>query len=399
MSKPVSTNPANRFCDLTKYINSWTDLLGVDILDPVLKFNYRTWTTIFAIINFTVFTLYSMSDNGGDWLVSLKASLMMGGLLHGLGKFLTCIVKQKEMRSLTLFTQSIYAEYEKRDISYCSTLDTNIDRIQRIMKGIGYGYVVTNFLMVFTPLAMLVYNDSRMTVMMYEIPGLPIHKTFGYALTFLIQLVTICVRGFGFYAGDLFVMLGLTQILTFSDILNLKIKDLNSVLSLKAEKRVLLPVGAPIEGEEERQRLLIEMIKWHQLFTDYCRSVNKLYNPLITTQVLAMAYEIMASFCINLNGFHSPSAINFVLAAYCMSVYCVMGTKIEFAYDEAYENICNVSWYELSGEQRKIFGMILRESQSPQNIKLLGVWSLSVRTALQIIKLIYSASMLMTGGD
>lgn len=63
-------------------------------------------------------------------------------------------------------------------------------------------------------------------------------------------------------------MLGLTQILTFSDILKLKIKDLNIVLSLKAEKRVLLPVGAPIGGEEERQRLLLEMIKWHQLFTE-----------------------------------------------------------------------------------------------------------------------------------
>ncbi|KAH8341750.1 hypothetical protein KR074_010427 [Drosophila pseudoananassae] len=384
MSNPVSTTPAHRFCDLAKYINSLTDLLGVDILDPVLKFNYRTWTTIFAIINFTVFTMYSIVDNGGDWLVSLKAGLMIGGLTHGSAKFLTCIVRQKEMRSLTLFTQDIYDEYEKRNPSYSSTLDANIDRLQRFMKGIGYGYMVTNFLMVFTPLAMLAYNDSRMTVLMYEIPGLPIQKNFGYSLTFLIHLLTICVRGFGFYAGDLFVMLGLTQILTFSDILKLKIKELNSVLKLKEEKRALLPVGAQIGGEEDRQRLLIEMIKWHQLFTDYCRRVNNLYNPLITTQVLAMAYEILATFCINLNGFHIPSAINFLLAAYCMSVYCVMGTQIEFSYDEVYENICNVSWYELSGEQRKIFGMTLRESQSPHNIKLLGVWSLSVRTALQV---------------
>jgi len=75
------------------------------------------------------------------------------------------------------------------------------------------------------------------------------------------------VTGVGFYAGDLFVLLALSQILTFADMLQLKISDLNDALELKAENRALVAVGAPINEEDRRQYLLIEVIKWHQLFT------------------------------------------------------------------------------------------------------------------------------------
>ncbi|KAH8383652.1 hypothetical protein KR009_009824 [Drosophila setifemur] len=395
MSHPATVNPANRFRDLTKYINTWTNLLGVDVLADKLKFNYRTWTTIFAIANYTAFSFFSIFNNGGDWQVSLKTSLMMGGLFHGLGKFLTCLLKQQAMRRLTFFSRNIYDDYEHRGAAYILTLNSSIDRLLGIMRGIRHGYIATFFMITILPLAMLMYDGTRVTVMQYEIPGLPLDNNLAYWITYLIQLVTIGVAGFGFYAGDLFVLLGLTQILTFADMLQLKIDMLNEELEQKGEKRALKEVGQRIEGEEKRHKLLIDVIKWHQLFTDYCRTVNDLYHDLIATQVLSMAAAVMLSFCIVLISFHLPSAIYFVVSAYSMSVYCILGTKIDYAYDQVYESICNLSWYELSGDQRKLFGLMLRESQNPQNIKLLGIMPLSVTTALQIIKLIYSLSMMM----
>ncbi|EDW24263.1 GL23486 [Drosophila persimilis] len=395
MSSPVAVNPAKRFRQLTKNINIWTNLLGVDVLAPKVKFNYRTWTTTFAIVNYTGFTIFSMVDNGGDWRVSLKASLMMGGLFHGLGKFLTCLLKQRTMKRLTFFACNVYEEYEgKSDVHY-RTLDMNIDRLLGLMRGIRNGYMATFLLMTILPMAMLLYDGTRVTVMQYQIPGLPLENNACYSITYLIQLVTIGVAGCGFYAGDLFVLLGLSQIFAFADILQLKVDDLNAALDRKTEARALVSLGATITGEERRQELLLDVIKWHQLFTNYCHTVNELYHDLIATQVLSMAVAVMLSFCIILTSFHMPSAIYFLVSAYSMSVYCVLGTKIEFAYDQVYESICSVSWQELSCDQRKLLGPMLREAQNPQSIKLLGILPLSVRTALQIIKLIYSLSMMM----
>ncbi|KAH8251831.1 hypothetical protein KR038_009169 [Drosophila bunnanda] len=414
MKTSVAVNPSNRFRELTKDINSLTNFLGVDCMAPILKFNYRTWTTIFAIVSYTAFAVFSVVNNGGDLVESLKASSMLGGLVHGLGKFLTCLLKQQDMRNLTLFTRSIYEEYEKRGIPYCTALNTNIDKLIGSIRVIRNGYFVTFIIMTFLPLARLIYDGTRVTAMQYVIPGVPLESNIGYTVTYFVQLISMVVTAVGFYGGDLFVFLGLTQILTFADLMQLKIDELNESLEDKAQSRALLPVGSQIAGEEKRHHLLLEIIKWHQLFTEYevfyifnnysmhqfmnfsyCRTVNAIYHELIATQVLSMGISMMISFSINLSGFNLSLATFFVISAYSMSIYCFLGTKLEFGYDQIYESICNVAWYELSVDQRKLFGVMLRESQHPPTIQILGVMSLSVKTALQIVKLMYSVSMMM----
>ncbi|KAH8347034.1 hypothetical protein KR059_004444 [Drosophila kikkawai] len=395
MKTPVAVNPSNRFRELTKDINSLTSFLGVDVMAPILQFNYRTWTTTFAIVSYTAFAIFSIVNNGGGLVESLKASSMIGGLFHGLGKFLTCLLKQQDMRNLTLFTRSIYETYEKRGTLYRSALNTNIDKLLGFIRVIRNGYIITFSIIIFLPLARLMYDGTRVTATQTVIPGFPLESNFGYTVTFLVNLISLVVTVVGFYAGDLFVFLGLTQILTFADLMQLKVEELNESLEEKAKLREMLPVGFQIRGEEERHHLLLEVIKWHQLFTDYCRTVNAIYYELIATQVLTMAISVMIGFSINLSGFNLSVAIFCVISAYSMSIYCILGTKLEFGYDQVYETICNVNWYELSAGQRKLFGLMLRESQHPPTIVILGVMSLSVKTALQIVKLIYSASMMM----
>ncbi|EDW84627.2 uncharacterized protein Dwil_GK14212 [Drosophila willistoni] len=395
MSKEVD-EPLQRFCELSQHINKFTNLLGVDVLAVDLKWNFRTWTTTFAIINYTGFTLLSIILNAHDWKECLKISLMLGGLFHGIGKFFTCLFKQSRMRYITFYTSNIFKEYEQLSPIYVKILNIGLDRLLQIMWILRNGYLVTFLLMTVIPLGLLFYNGTRVTIMQYQIPGLPLENNISYTITYIIQIVTISVAGFGFYAGDLFVLLALTQILTFADILQVKVNKLNESLKGKSAKRAeMAQVGALVEGEYERHTILLEVVKWHQEFTSYCRYVNDLYHDLIASQVLSMAMAVMLSFCINLISFHLPSAIYFVVSAYSMVVYCILGTKIEFAYDQVYTSICDISWQELSSKQRKYFGMVLREAQRPPTITILGVMPLSVRTALQITKLIYSLSMMM----
>ncbi|KAH8347033.1 hypothetical protein KR059_004443 [Drosophila kikkawai] len=395
MESPVLDSPSQRFHKLAKDINKFVAFLGVDILASCLKFNYRTWTTFFVGGNFMVFTIFSIFNNGGDLEKNLKATSMIGGLIHGLGKLLTCILKQQDMRRLTFFTRGIYEEYENRGCHYRTVLHKNITRLLGLIRIIRNGYFVTIFIMMSLPLAMLMYDGTRVTAMQFDIPGLSLESNIGFTATYLIHLLSMVVGDVGFYGGDLFVFLGLTQIITFADMLQLKIDELNEALELKAISRELSAVGVQIGGEKYRLQLLLDVIKWHQLFTNYCSTVNAIYHELIDTQVIAMALSMLLSFCLILSGFNLSLAVFFVVAAYSMSVYCFLGTIIEFGYDKVYESICNVAWYELGVNERKLFGLMLRESQHPHTIQILGIMSLSMRTALQIAKLIYSVSMMM----
>ncbi|KAH8288682.1 hypothetical protein KR054_007731 [Drosophila jambulina] len=395
MESSVVLSPSKRFDKLSKDINKLMVFMGLDILSPSLKFNYRTWTLIILCFNFTAFTMFTIFNNGSDWQKNLKTSSMIGGVLHMLGKLLTCFLKQQNMRRLILFTKSIYEEYETRGSSYRIALHTNIDRLLRFIRIIRNGYIVTFFVMISLPMVMLMYDGTRITAMQFEIAGLPLESNFGYTATYVIHFVSLILGGVGFYGGDLFVFLGLTQIITFADLMQLKIDELNETLEHKAKSREALEVSVQIGGEKNRLHLLLEVIKWHQLFTVYCRTVNAIYHELISTQVIAMALSMLLSFCLNLGGFNLSLAVYFVISAYSMSIYCFLGTIIEFGYDQVYESICNVAWFELSVNQRKLFCLMLCESQHPHTIQILGVMSLSMNTALQIAKLIYSVSMMM----
>ncbi|XP_037943818.1 odorant receptor 67d-like [Teleopsis dalmanni] len=67
---------------------------------------------------------------------------------------------------------------------------------------------------------------------------------------------------------------------------------------------------------------------------------------------------------------------------------------IDISEEIEYE-IYNISWYNLSVSQQKVVRLILMQSQQPNQMMLAGVMPLSVATALQITKTLYSTFMMM----
>ncbi|XP_034484424.1 putative odorant receptor 83c [Drosophila innubila] len=416
--------PSQRYQKLTKNMNYCMKLIGFDILNSRLKFNYRTWITVIAVTCYGIFSVHWMIRQAEiSWTECLKASIMMGGMLNGSTEIVTIVLRQPEIRRLMINTRQLFENYEQRNAAYCKALNLGIDRLLDILKMIRFGYIVSYLVMCLVPLILLIYNGTRVTIVQYELPGVPLDNNYGYAFTYLSHLVSMFIAGVGFYAGDLMGCLALMQILTYSDILQVKADELNAALDQKVEKRRTAVVGATIDGDGdgygEPQMRLLESIKWHQWLTEYCHNVDHIYHILIAGQVMSSAISMLCTFCVSISEFHLISVIYFVVSGYKMLVYCVVGTKIEYAvssapqtmrqpktnsisflstprqYDQVYESICSISWHELNGSQRNMFRMMLKEAQNSQTIMMLGMLPLSVRTALQITKLIYSVSMMM----
>ncbi|XP_023170925.1 putative odorant receptor 83c [Drosophila hydei] len=386
--------PSLRMHELVTHINSVAQQLGLDMLTVNVKYIGRTWITISAPITYAIFGVnWGIIEARRHWMEGIKSCIMLGGLVSGSAKLLTILLRHTPIRDLLHYIIRIYEEYEKRGVDYCNTLNFGIDRVNKIQRIIFVGYSITFLIMLLIPLVLLVYKGIRITVMPYEIPGLSLDSNIGYGLTYLQHTIPEVVGGVGFYLGDMLVLLALIQIQTFADIFQLKASALNDALDRKEQSRYVSNVGEYIDFDV--QALLMDLINWHQLFVDYCELVEKIYDNLIAAQVFAASVSIVVCLCVNLNGFHLISAIFFLVSAYSMTVYCVVGTQIEFAYDQVYETVCCLSWHELNCDQRKLYAVMLQRAQNMKIIVLLGLVPLSLGTALQLTKLIYSISMMM----
>lgn len=260
--------PSLRFQKLMEQTNYCWRMLGFELLVPRLEFNYRTWTLITAVASYTVFGIWWMSKQAEQsWTECLKASIMMGGMLNGSAELLTIMLGQRDIRRMMYSTRNIFQEYERRGPQYADVLNLGINRLLDIMQLIRIGYIVSYVVMCLVPPALLLYDGSRVTITQYELPGFPLETTFGFIVTYLMQLLSMVLAGIGFYAGDMMGCLALMQILTFADIFQLKANALNAALDRKEKARANACLDIVHAGSDEVQQQLLDFIKWHQLFT------------------------------------------------------------------------------------------------------------------------------------
>ncbi|XP_017873737.1 PREDICTED: odorant receptor 67d-like [Drosophila arizonae] len=78
-----------------------------------------------------------------------------------------------------------------------------------------------------------------------------------------------------------------------------------------------------------------------------------------------------------------------------MYLYCILGTMLENCSEKFMYEMYNISFYNLNPSQQRFVLFMLARSQQPGAILLLGVMPLSVSSALQVTKSIYSITMMM----
>ncbi|XP_055376360.1 odorant receptor 67d-like [Condylostylus longicornis] len=76
-------------------------------------------------------------------------------------------------------------------------------------------------------------------------------------------------------------------------------------------------------------------------------------------------------------------------------IYCIIGTICENAADEVIDLIYEIDWYLLKVSNQKIILIMLIKSQQKELFTVAYVAPLSVNTALQVTKTVYSYWMML----
>ncbi|XP_053952537.1 odorant receptor 67d-like [Anastrepha ludens] len=373
--------PSQSLAKIIKAFRLISGVVGADVYDVNYRVNIITVIVIICITIYFIFTATTVANVFSEnWKYMLEASCMVGSVLQGVTKLISAIVFAKDISTVCSELEWLYSEYETKGEAYCKALNECCERVWQFIKMVGNIYAIAVVGILFLTAVMVIVTDKQVYVMQFLIPGVDVETNFGYLTTLIVHTVLLIAGGFGLFAGDLFFLFFLGQPELFRDLLVLKVEHLNKV---STKNNVIT------------ERLLIDIIEWHQYYTDYNKRCNRIFYYIITMQIVTSGISIICTMYIILMG-DWPGAYLYIVVAFSgLYLYCIIGTKIETCNQAFYEELYNINWYNLDVKNQKMMVFILKKSQSPSEIKIGGFLPLSVQTALSITKSIYGIFTMM----
>ncbi|XP_050336224.1 odorant receptor 67d-like isoform X1 [Bactrocera neohumeralis] len=375
--------PTESFGKIIKFFHLISSLVGADVADENYRVNIITITLIICIVAYFIFTGTTVASVFSEnWTYLLEASCMVGSVLQGITKLISAFAFAKEICGIRIELENLYREYEVKGDDYAEALNKSCERVWQVIKMVGQVYFVAGGGIILITVVLIFASNEKVFLMHFMIPGIDVDTQVGYLMTLTLHTMCFLFGAFGLFAGDLFFLLFLGQPMLFLDLLVLKVKSLNE---------------AAAENSSTAERLLIEIIEWHQYYTDYNLRCNRIFYYINSMQIVTSGISIICTLYIILLG-DWPGAYLYILVAFGgLYLYCIMGTKIQTCNTAFCEELWNINFYDLEVKNQKMIIPILMKAQNPCEIKVGGFLPLSVQTALKITKTIYGIFTMMLG--
>ncbi|KAM7350386.1 odorant receptor 67d-like [Cochliomyia hominivorax] len=378
-------SPSEKFDMLIKLLQFTASNCGINIFVRNYKMTWITYTLFTFTGGYFIFVFWTMYNNfNEDWTIILTASVTLGSGMQGASKLVSFISDRDEIMDLCELFMEIYKDYEKRGDKYWKGLECSVEKVKTGLISLTTLYTVGFSGMIMMPLILYALTGRRTLVILFQIPGLDIDTDYGYFTTLIIQMAFVGGSAFGLYCADLGALVYLLQGFMFSYIFAANLESVNEMV--KNPENNTQPCV---------DRALKDIIEWHQIYLHYTDKLNGILYYVITVQVLtAFVSTLLSVYLIIAGGW--PGAYCYVLVAFSsLYIYCILGSENESAIQNFERDIYELHWYNLTVSQQKTVLQILCKTQKPQTIEIAGVMPLSVSTALQLTKAMYSITMFM----
>ncbi|KAM7349109.1 odorant receptor 67d-like [Cochliomyia hominivorax] len=378
-------SPSQNFEILIRILRFCASICGIDLLKENYQMNWVTYFIFFFLSVYYACMMWTIVVNyKDDWTIFLRATVTIGSSLQGVSKIYNYIKEKHVILNFYKLLINIYKDYESRGDKYRKALFASTEKTKNSLVSLMVIYIIGVLGMVALPMISYILTGNRSQVMEFQIPGLDLQTDFGYFGTFIIQTILVVSAGFGLYSGDLMAMMYLLQAFMFSYIFAAKIEYINDMV-----------VDPENNKKASVTKAVKDVVKWHQMYSDYTSRFNELCHLMITVQIAtSFISTIICLYLIIAGGW--PGAYTYALIAFgSLYLYCILGTETEIANEKFTQDIYDIHWYNLSISQQKIVLQVLCNTQSPKTIDIAGVMPLSLSTALKLTKTVYSIAMFM----
>ncbi|XP_055850325.1 odorant receptor 67d-like, partial [Episyrphus balteatus] len=377
--------PSGKYLSMMRTARLCATACGADVTDPNFRINIMTVLVMMCIVVYFVFTIYTVQLKFSEsWGILLESFCMVGSVLQGVAKLVGGIFYSKILCDTNIELCKIYEDFEGKNESCVKVLNKCLEKIKFLLIFMGILYIIIFGWLFVAPLIMYLFNGRRYLLMQFYFPLLDLETNFGYFTTISMQAVILAFGGFGNYAGDLLFIINNMHVTLFSDLLKIKIEELNAIAD-KLDQR----------NDTETGMMLSDVIEWHQKYSRYANTSNSIFFWVIFTEVATSSLSIVLTLFILMTGDWPGSYSYMFLEFGTLYLYCGMGTLVEITNDEFCDEIYGIHWYNLAVSQQKSILIMLMKSQDPDLLTVGGVMPLSVNSALQITKSVYSILMMI----
>nr|AYD60396.1 odorant receptor 83c2 [Drosophila mojavensis] len=383
----MSTRASDNFNEIMRFVRFITSCVGFDVYDPNFHFSAVTITVVALISMYFIFTILTIAKEfHGNWMFMIQASAMSGSVVQACAKIYMGVSSVETVSKLYVQLNQNYTHFEKEeDARYSMALLRSCHKLRRFLVLVGISYMVGALGMIIVAVLASILTGKLYLIMHFHLPGIDVNTEWGAWATQALHCVCIILGGLGLYTGDMIIIVYLMQSFVYADILQLKVDHLNA-LSENQDST---------EKQFEASAQLINIAKWHQTYTRFIDQCNDMFSVLVSVQVTTSAVCIVITIFSLLTSDWIGGYCYFCVLVPNMYLYCILGTILENCSEKFMYELYNISFYNLNPSQQRFVLFMLAKSQQPGAILLLGVMPLSVSSALQVTKSIYSITMMM----
>ncbi|XP_070064397.1 odorant receptor 67d isoform X2 [Drosophila virilis] len=351
----MTKTAVSRFCAIVKVIRFCVGFCGTDVSDP----NYRMWALTYIAF-------------------AVAASAM-----QGLAKLLTCVTNASLMRNIQGTYEAIYKEYEGRDGEYTKYLHKRINIFWNLMWAFIWVYTSIVTAMICYPLFHFIAYNQKLMVLQFLVPGIDHNSDSGHLMLITLHIMCLIFGAFGNFGGDMYLFLFITNVPLLKDIFKVKFEELNELLLQNVKY-------------EEMHSMFWELLAWHQKYVKILHGTKKVFKTVMFVQLSTACISILCTIsCIFMKVW--PTAPAYLLYSFIvLYTFCGLGTIVENTNEHFTNEIYStLLWYKLPVKEQKIVILMLAKSQNELVLTAADVLPLSMATALQLTKGIYSFSMML----
>ncbi|XP_055382073.1 odorant receptor 67d-like [Condylostylus longicornis] len=355
-------SPFSDMKSLYKVIRKAARVCGADVFVPSYRINIITVFMWLSIATFFIFAFYTICIKfHEDWKIIFETLCLAGGALQGTAKFFTVFMKQKQIRQLKDKIYEVYEYYETNNVNFRMILQESMKRIKYTIIFNNVAWLVAGIYAVCIPVYYKIFKNEQILLIQFLIPKIDPSTDFGYAALYAIQSTCIFFGLFGNMAGDTYFILNVLIIL------DKKVKNI----------------------------VFRDIIKWTQETFDFSEQFISITFVMVSMEVFFCGVSAIFSVYIIMTGNWPAAYPYFVLNFIALYIYCFLGTAVDNAADKCIDIIYDMEWYNLDLKSRKMILLVLMKAQKKTAFTVGGVAPLSVNTALQVTKTIYSFFMML----
>nr|XP_049466612.1 odorant receptor 67d-like isoform X2 [Anopheles coluzzii] len=365
-------------------IRWFASFVGLDIMAPNYKPNILTFLAFFGLSISLIGEVYTVWYYWPNLVKLMESAAVYGVFIQGLAKFYTALRYRKFFEAMYNRLDLFHYEYRNHEKNN-ATLLLLMNRICLLRKFITLQIIGCILVLSLNPVIQYIIKRERVLVYAILLPFSDPEITSHYLLNLIVQYYLMIAGIGGFAAAESVLILFVTSVAGYADVLKNKIDEMNIILLDAQNSRDRTPVKLKLR----------EIVLLHQRVLEYEDDLEKRYYLNNWVQVASSIFNLTGALfgCYVSNSFTMYAlAIAVVVQLFEL---CLLGTILSIKNEEIEHAFYDSLWYLMDHSEKKDFLIMFHKCQHAMEMTVASMAPLNIVLFIAIMQKIYALAMMM----